>query len=185
MQLLKSRRDRLGHFPSVKFTQECVVRKCCPEASKRCSSYCFSDHQAYPHFPSFAVATLAPSKRSHCFQNFVAYLSLRSRLCSSIPYLSNPKLHSCKTSTLIHFQFSCDPQNYQNVGGKDHLHTLVLNYGMAFLKTSENVYLLILSKLISKHSFSSLDRFSCLHAPWALHRVDLARYKLHYYYYYY
>ena len=79
---------------------------------------CFSDHQAYPHFPSFAVATLAPSKRSHCFQNFVAYLSLRSRLCSSIPYLSNPKLHSCKTSTLIHFQFSCDPQNYQNVGGK-------------------------------------------------------------------
>ena len=86
--------------------------------SKRCSSYCFSDHQAYPHFPSFAVATLAPSKRSHCFQNFVAYLSLRSRLCSSIPYLSNLKLHSCKTSTLIHFQFSCDPQNYQNVGGK-------------------------------------------------------------------
>ena len=89
-----------------------------PEASKRCSSYCFSDHQAYPHFPSFAVATLAPSKRSHCFQNVVAYLSLRSRLCSSIPYLSNPKLHSRKTSTLIHFQFSCDPQNYQNVGGK-------------------------------------------------------------------
>ena len=31
----------------------------------------------------------------------------------------------------------------------------------------------------------NFDRFSCLHAPWALHRVDLARYKLHYYYYYY